>query len=245
MSDIERSFGRTPQEIRPFAFCLGAAPNAQGSALVTFGDTKVLCTASVDQEVPRHHSDKGQGWLTAEYAMLPCATATRNDREKTLNNGRTKEIQRLIGRSLRACVNLSALQGYRIIVDCDVLQADGGTRTSSICGSWLAVAQACAQLLASGKIQENPITQQVAAISVGIFDGTVVADLDYREDSHAQVDSNVVMNDKGEFIEVQGTAEGHPFTEEQLLTMLHYARQAIGRIMEAQREALTEEGIRL
>ncbi|MBQ7569127.1 ribonuclease PH [bacterium] len=240
---IERSQNRPANEPRSYSFRLGIAPNAQGSALAVFGNTKVLCTATIDTEVPSYQVAKHQGWLTAEYGMLPCATATRNSRERTMSNGRTKEIQRLIGRSLRSCVNLSALQGHRVIIDCDVIQADGGTRTASICGAWLALVQACAALCKSGQMSVWPITQQIAAISVGCWHNTVIVDLDYAEDSHAEVDCNVVMNGQGEFIELQGTAEGHPFTRPQLKTMLEYAQSAIEQIMEKQRAALADCGL--
>ncbi len=244
MSDIlQRSFNRTPRDMRPCSFEIGWAPHAQGSALVCLGNTNVLCTASADTEVPRYQSDKNCGWVTAEYGMLPCATSVRNSRERTMNNGRTKEIQRLIGRSLRSCVDMAALRGYRIILDCDVLQADGGTRTASICGAWLALMQACHKLSQDGKLAAWPITQQVAAISVGCLNDIVICDLDYSEDSHAQVDSNVVMNGAHQLIEVQGTAEGHPFSREQLNTMLDYAQAAIDLILAKQRMALRQEGI--
>ena len=239
----QRSFSRAADEIRPCHFRLGAAANAHGSALVTFGSTKVLCTATIDREVPRFQNDKGQGWLTAEYGMLPCATSVRNSREHTMNNGRTKEIQRLIGRSLRAGLDLSALAGYRIIADCDVLQADGGTRTASVCGAWLAVVQACSTLHGSGSLQQWPVSQQIAAISVGRCRDEVMVDLDYSEDSLAQVDSNVVMNHRGEFIEIQSTAERTAFSRAQLDLMLNYAQKAITRIMELQRAALADSGL--
>ncbi len=241
--DLNRSFHRKADEMRPCLFSLGAAPNAHGSALASFGNTKVLCTATADKEVPRFQSEKAQGWLTAEYGMLPCAAATRSSRERTMNNGRTKEIQRLIGRSLRACLNLSALQGYRIIIDCDVLQADGGTRTASICGAWLALVQACASLRSSGELPEWPIIQQIAAVSVGCCQDAIIADLDYSEDSQAQVDCNVVMNHRGEFIEIQGTAEGKAFNREQLGTMLDYAQKSITGIMQLQLQSLRDSGI--
>ncbi|MDO5295272.1 MAG: ribonuclease PH [bacterium] len=240
---LQRSFSRHTEDIRPCEFRLGAAANANGSALAIFGNTKVLCTATIDKEVPRFQSEKGQGWLTAEYGMLPCATAVRSSRERTMSNGRTKEIQRLIGRSLRACLDLTALAGYRIIIDCDVLQADGGTRTASICGAWLALVQACTSLYSSGELSQWPVVQQIAAISVGQFQDTVIVDLDYSEDSRAQVDSNVVMNSQGEFIEIQGTAEGKAFSRSQLEQMLDYAQQAISKILSLQRQTLADSHI--
>ena len=243
MDAIVRSYGRAPRDMRPCQFTLGWAPNAAGSALAEFGKTRVLCTASVSTDVPRHALDKQQGWLTAEYGMLPCATATRNSRERTMANGRTKEIQRLIGRSLRACVDLPALSGYCITLDCDVLQADGGTRTASICGAWLALAQALDGLRQSGKLAAWPLKDQVAAISVGCFNDTIITDLDYSEDSRAQVDSNVVMNGDLQLIEIQGTAEGRTFSRPELTTMLDYAQGAIEKILELQRQTLTQNGI--
>lgn len=242
---LRRSYDRSPEQMRPYQFELGIAPNAQGSAIVTCGKTKVLCTAFIDREVPHFQSEKEQGWLTAEYGMLPCSTATRNSRERTMNNGRTKEIQRLIGRSLRACLDLKALKGFRIIVDCDVIQADGGTRTASICGAWLAVVQACHNLFEAKELEKWPLIQQIAAISVGIFDDIILVDLDYSEDSRAQVDSNIVMNQHGEFIEIQSTAEHRTFSRQDLHTMLDYAQRAIESIMEEQRRTLDKQGISL
>jgi ribonuclease PH len=208
--------------------------------LVEFGDTRVLCTASVEERVPRFLKDKGQGWVTAEYGMLPRSTGERMMREAAQGRqgGRTLEIQRLIGRSLRAVVELSALGERIITVDCDVIQADGGTRTASITGGYVALADAVRWLRGRGLIMVDPIKAFVASVSVGIWRGTPVLDLDYAEDCQAQTDMNVVMNDQGQFIEVQGTAEGHPFTTEELLAMLDLARRGIGRLIEVQKGAL-------
>ncbi len=235
-----RPSGRQPDELRALQLTTDYTANASGSVLAEFGNTRVLCTASVDASVPRFLKGKGQGWITAEYGMLPGSTHTRVRREATAGKqgGRTLEIQRLIGRSLRAAANLEALDGYSITLDCDVLQADGGTRTTSICGAWLAMAIAVDRLLAKKQIKQNPLLGQVAAISVGIFDGMPVLDLDYPEDSNAETDMNVVMNEAGGFIEIQGTAEGHAFQRGELDQLLVLAEKGIGEIVVAQNAAL-------
>lgn len=207
---------------------------------MSFGDTRVLCTASVEERVPPWLRDAGQGWLTAEYGMLPRATNTRNRREASAGkqSGRTQEIQRLIGRSLRSVVNMQAIQGLTVTIDCDVLQADGGTRTAAISGGYVALVDAMRKLQARGILTADPIHGQVAAISVGIYEGTPMLDLDYAEDSAAETDMNVVMNEAGAYIEIQGTAEGHAFRREELNSMLALADSGIARITELQQQAL-------
>jgi ribonuclease PH len=214
--------------------------HAEGSVLVSCGNTKVICTASVEEFVPRFLKGRGQGWVTAEYGMLPRSTSDRMGREASRGKqgGRTLEIQRLIGRSLRAALDLEALGERTITLDCDVIQADGGTRTASISGAFVALSDAVNGLLAKGAIERNPIHGQLASVSVGIYQGTPVLDLDYAEDSNAETDMNVVMNDAGAFIEVQGTAEGHAFHMNELQQMLALAEQGIDGIMAAQRAAL-------
>ena len=208
--------------------------------LVSFGDTQVLCTASVEERAPSWKKEQGGGWVTAEYGMLPRATHTRGKREAAQGrqSGRTQEIQRLIGRSLRAVMDLNAIPGITITLDCDVLQADGGTRTASITGAYVALVDAVASLRRRGKIKSDPIHGQVAAISVGIYNGLPVLDLDYAEDSNCETDMNVVMNEAGGFIEVQGTAEGHAFRREELDAMLALAHKGIGELCVLQRQAL-------
>jgi ribonuclease PH len=208
--------------------------------LVEFGDTKVICTASVEERVPRFLKDKGQGWVTAEYGMLPRSTGERITREAAQGRqgGRTMEIQRLIGRSLRAVIDLPGLGDRTITLDCDVIQADGGTRTASITGGYVALVDAVHWLLENGHLAVSPIKGLVASVSVGIWQGTPVLDLDYEEDCHAETDMNVVMNDQGQFIEIQGTAEGHPFMTEELIVMLDLAKRGITRLIAAQKEAL-------
>ncbi len=231
--------GRGSEELRPIFFQRNYTKYAEGSVLVTCGDTKVLCNASVEERVPPHKKGSGEGWVTAEYSMLPRATATRNQRDinKLKLNGRAAEIQRLIGRSLRTVVSLPALGERTITVDCDVIQADGGTRTASICGAFVALRDACAKLVEKGLVEENPLIGQVAAISVGIVDGLPLLDLCYAEDSHAEVDMNVVMTAEGKFIELQGTGEQTPFDETQLTELLRLARSGITKIMKLQDEA--------
>jgi len=235
-----RPSGRAPAELRPVVLQRGYTRHAEGSVLVAFGDTRVLCTASVEDRVPQFLKGKGQGWVTAEYGMLPRATHTRGDREASRGkqSGRTLEIQRLIGRALRACTNLAALGERTITLDCDVLQADGGTRTAAITGAYVALADACTALTKAKRIARDPLHGAVAAVSVGIYRGTPVLDLDYPEDVEAETDMNVVMNDAGAFIEVQGTAEGHAFRREELDQLLALAGTGISELIAKQRAAL-------
>lgn len=236
----QRPSGRAPDELRPVRFTPGFTRHAEGSVLAEFGDTRVLCTASVEDGVPRFLRGQGSGWITAEYGMLPGATPVRSSREATRGrqSGRTLEIQRLIGRSLRAIANLEALGEITIVLDCDVLQADGGTRTAAISGSYVALAMAIDGRLASGGIAANPLHGQVAAVSVGIWHGIPVLDLDYAEDSTAETDMNVVMKDAVAFVEVQGTAEGHAFRRDELDALLDLAAGGVHTIQAAQNEAL-------
>ena len=235
-----RPSGRNPNQLRDIKFTRNYTKHAEGSVLVEFGDTKVLCTASVEDRIPRWLKGKGRGWVTAEYGMLPRSTGSRMGREaaRGKQGGRTMEIQRLIARSLRAVVNLEALGERNITVDCDVIQADGGTRTASITGGFVALADAMQWLVDEGKLAKNPIIGQVASVSVGIFEGTPVLDLDYDEDSNAETDMNVVMNDAGAFIEVQGTAEGHAFRRDELDAMLALAESGIEELIVHQQDAL-------
>jgi ribonuclease PH len=235
-----RPSGRTPDQLREIRFTCHYTKHAEGSVLVEFGDTRVLCTASIDNSVPRFLKGKGEGWLTAEYGMLPRSTHSRMDREASRGKqgGRTLEIQRLIGRSLRAALDMKALGENTVTIDCDVLQADGGTRTASITGGFVALSLAVDQLLAKKLIKTNPIHGQVASISVGIYNGVPVLDLDYLEDSNAETDMNVVMNEAGQFIEVQGTAEGHAFRREELNDLLDLAHHGIQQLIEKQAQAL-------
>ncbi|MCD4483153.1 ribonuclease PH [Chromobacterium vaccinii] len=214
--------------------------HAEGSVLVEFGDTKVICTASVEETVPSFLKGKGQGWVTAEYGMLPRSTGSRMRRESAAGkqSGRTQEIQRLIGRSLRAVTDLAKLGERQIVIDCDVIQADGGTRTASITGAYVALADAIQGLIAAGKLSVTPLRDQVAAVSVGVYRGQPVLDLDYLEDSDCETDMNVVMTGSGRFVEVQGTAEGEPFSEEEMAAMLALARNGITELLEHQRRAL-------
>ena len=239
-SNLRRPSGRNYDEMRVVKFNRHYTCHAEGSVLVEFGNTKVLCTASIDERVPPFLKGKGQGWVTAEYGMLPRSTNSRMPREaaKGKQGGRTMEIQRLIGRSLRAVVDMEALGERQIVLDCDVLQADGGTRTASISGAYVALQDACSSLLKKGKIKKNPIHGQVASVSVGIYEGVAVLDLDYPEDSNAETDMNVVMNEAGQFIELQGTAEGHAFRREELDELLRLAEKGIGEIIVAQNQAL-------
>ncbi|MBK5963975.1 ribonuclease PH [Thiocystis minor] len=231
---------RRPDELRPLRFTRGFTRHAEGSVLVECGDTRVLCTASVEARVPPFLKGQGKGWITAEYGMLPRATDQRTQREATKGKqgGRTLEIQRLIGRSLRAAVDLRALGERSITLDCDVLQADGGTRTASITGAWVALRDAVDGLLARGELASSPIHSQVAAVSVGIYNGVPVLDLDYAEDSAAETDMNLIMDGEGRFIEVQGTAEGVPFSREELDALLALGAAGIRQIQTAQRAAL-------
>ncbi len=236
---LVRPSGRAADQLREVSFTRGFTRHAEGSVLVGFGDTRVLCTASVEDGVPGFLRGAGQGWVTAEYGMLPRATHTRSAREaaRGKQTGRTQEIQRLIGRALRAVVDLKALGERTVTIDCDVLQADGGTRTAAITGGFVALADAVDALLVRRAIQKNPLHGQVAAISVGIYRGTAVLDLDYAEDSNAETDMNVVMNSGGGFIEVQGTAEGHAFRRHELDQLLDLAAAGITRLHAAQTAA--------
>lgn len=235
-----RPSGRTSNQLRPIQITRNFTNHAEGSVLIEMGETRVLCTASVEEGVPRFLKGKKQGWLTAEYGMLPRATHTRNNREaaRGKQSGRTQEIQRLIGRSLRAAIDLNLLGEYTINIDCDVLQADGGTRTASISGGCIALVDAINQLIRTKKIKTNPIKHMIGAVSVGIYKGTPVLDLDYPEDSVAETDMNIVMNEENGFIEIQGTAEGATFTQEELAEMMTLGQQGIKEIIEAQKTAL-------
>ena len=240
MSEFVRSGGRAAHQLRPVRITRRYTIHAEGSVLIEFGHTKVLCTASVQEKVPPHKKGSGEGWVTAEYGMLPRATHTRGDREaaKGKQSGRTQEIQRLIGRSLRAVFDLKALGERTIALDCDVIQADGGTRTASITGAFVAAQDAVNHLLASGKLSASPITQPVAAISVGIVQGTPLLDLEYTEDSACDTDMNVVMTSDGDFVEVQGTAEGVPFSRKEMDALLSLAEDGIRELTRLQNEAL-------
>ncbi len=235
-----RPSGRAPDALRDIRFTRQFTKHAEGSVLVEFGDTKVICTATVEERLPPWLKGGGQGWVTAEYGMLPRSTGTRMGREaaRGKQTGRTQEIQRLIGRSLRAAIDLEALGERQVTVDCDVIQADGGTRTASISGGFVALSDAIAHLVSKGAIKKNPLHGTVASVSVGIYEGVPVLDLDYAEDSSAETDMNVVMNDAGHFIEVQGTAEGHAFRRDELDAMLDLATGGIAKIIEAQHETL-------
>ena len=231
---------RAPDQMREIKITRNYTKHAEGSVLVEFGDTKVICTASVEDPIPRWLKGQGKGWVTAEYGMLPRSTGSRMGREaaRGKQGGRTMEIQRLIGRSLRAAVDMKVLGEQQITVDCDVIQADGGTRTASITGGFVALSDAINQLMKKGVVKQNPIVTPIASISVGIYNGTAVLDLDYDEDSSAETDMNVVMNGDGQFIEVQGTAEEAPFSMEEMQQMLALAQQGITDLIEHQQEAL-------
>ncbi len=237
---MSRPSGRAPHELRPISIERTYTKYAEGSVLIGFGDTRVLCCATIEDKVPGFLRGAEQGWVTAEYAMLPRATGTRTMREavRGRQSGRTLEIQRLIGRSLRAIVDLRKLGERTITVDCDVLQADGGTRTASITGAYVALVDAVSHLLEIQRIKANPIIGQVASVSAGVYNGQVVLDLDYAEDSGAHTDMNFVMNESGDFVEVQGTAEGEAFSLRQLVEMSEYAAQGIRELMEHQRRSL-------
>ena len=235
---MPRTDGREPDQLRPVEIIPGAVPYAEGSALIICGNTRVLCAASLEENVPGWLRGQGRGWVTAEYALLPRSTHTRTRRERDGAGGRTQGIQRLIGRSLRAAVNLSALGERVITIDCDVLQADGGTRTAAITGGYVALALACRKLVAQGRLTESPLTRAVAAISAGIVGEQLFLDLDYSEDKHADMDCNVVMTDTGAFVEVQGTAEGEPVPRERLDVLINLAADGIRRLLELQRQAL-------
>jgi ribonuclease PH len=236
-----RPSGRQVDELRPISITRNYTCHAEGSVLIACGNTKILCNASVESRVPSFLRGSGEGWVTAEYGMLPRSTGSRMRREASSGRqgGRTMEIQRLIGRSLRAVIDRSALGEHTITLDCDVLQADGGTRTAAITGSYVALVDACRWLLAQKRISKDPVHGQMAAVSVGIFNSTPVLDLDYAEDSRAETDMNVVMNDGGAFIELQGTAEGHAFRKDELDQLLALADKGIQSLMVAQSEALS------
>lgn len=235
-----RPSNRAPDEMRDIKFTRNFTKHAEGSVLVEFGHTRVLCTATVEEKVPHFLKGKGQGWVTAEYGMLPRSTNTRMGREaaRGKQGGRTMEIQRLIGRSLRAAVDLKALGERSITLDCDVIQADGGTRTASITGACVALSDAINGLIKEGVLKQNPIQNMVASISVGIYQGVPVLDLDYAEDSNAETDMNVVMNEMGEFIEIQGTAEGKTFSMDEMMAMTELAKNGIAEIISHQKQAL-------
>ncbi|MFW5333163.1 ribonuclease PH [Hydrogenophaga sp. ZJX-1] len=240
MTDFIRPGQRAADALRPVRITRGFTIHAEGSVLIEFGDTKVLCTASVEEKVPPHKRGSGEGWVTAEYGMLPRATHTRSDREaaKGKQSGRTQEIQRLIGRSLRSVFDLKALGERTISLDCDVLQADGGTRTASITGAFVAAHDAVTQLLAEGKIAASPIKDHVAAISVGILQGTPLLDLEYVEDSACDTDMNVVMTGAGHFVEVQGTAEGAAFSRQEMDALLALAEKGVAELVALQKQSL-------
>ena len=243
MTQGMRPSGRNRDQLRDVRFTRGFTMHAEGSVLVEFGETKVICTASVENRVPPFLKGSGQGWVTAEYGMLPGATSSRNRREASAGKqgGRTVEIQRLIGRSLRAAIDLNALGEHTITIDCDVIQADGGTRTASISGGFVALSDSIAGLQKKGTLKKNPLYGSLAAISVGIYEGNAVLDLDYAEDSVAETDMNVVMNEAGSFIEIQGTAEGHAFRRNELDSMLELAESGIADIIRMQQAALASD----
>ncbi|MDC9592842.1 ribonuclease PH [Xenorhabdus sp. IM139775] len=242
----KRPAGRAAGQVRPIKMTRHYTKHAEGSVLVEFGDTKVLCNASVEEGIPRFLKGQGQGWITAEYGMLPRATNSRNAREaaRGKQTGRTMEIQRLIARSLRAAIDLKKLGEFTITLDCDVIQADGGTRTAAISGACVALVDALNKLVADGKLKESPLKAMVAAVSVGIVEGEGRCDLEYVEDSAAETDMNIVMMDDGRMIEVQGTAEGEPFSHDELLSLLSLAKQGLETIFKAQRDALEQEPLK-
>lgn len=237
---MTRPSGRAPDELRSIEIIRNYTKHAEGSVLVKFGDTHVLCTASIEDRVPPFLRNKNRGWVTAEYGMLPRSTGSRMAREaaRGRQGGRTMEIQRLIGRSLRAVIDLGKLGERTLTIDCDVIQADGGTRTASITGSYVAMTDAVAWLLKEGLIKESPMIGQVASVSTGVYKDTSILDLDYAEDSQAETDMNFVLNQDGDFIEVQGTAEGKAFTREQMLEMVSLAQRGVARLIDIQSEAL-------
>ncbi|MBS0557534.1 MAG: ribonuclease PH [Proteobacteria bacterium] len=242
MAAFARPSARAPDQLRAITIERRFTRHAEGSVLIGFGDTRVLCTASIEDKVPPFLRGKGEGWITAEYGMLPRATGERTQREaaRGKQGGRTLEIQRLIGRALRACVDRNALGERSITLDCDVLQADGGTRTAAITGAYVALVDAINWLKAQGKLKRDPLHGAVAAVSVGVYQGVPVLDLDYAEDSACDTDMNVVMNDGGGFIELQGTAEGHAFRREELDALLGLAQKGIRELLHKQREALAK-----
>jgi ribonuclease PH len=241
MSSTNRPSGRNADQLREISLTRHYTKHAEGSVLVAFGDTKVLCNASVEESVPRFLKGTGQGWVTAEYGMLPRSTGSRMDREaaRGKQSGRTQEIQRLIGRALRAAVDLKALGEHTIKIDCDVIQADGGTRTASITGGCVALVDAINYLLEKNKLKSNPLKQMVASVSVGVYKGLPVLDLDYSEDSRAETDMNVVMTERGGFIEIQGTGEDGDFSRTQLSEMIDLAEGGIEKLIAAQKAALS------
>ena len=238
-----RGDGRRPNELRPVTIVPGYLAHAEGSALIDMGDTRVLCAVTVEDRLPRFALGSGAGWITAEYGMLPRSTHTRTARETSGRSGRTAEIQRLIGRSLRSVTQLDLLGERTFVVDCDVLKADGGTRTASITGAYVALAQALHKLGESGKIKTFPLRCAVAAISAGILDGTALLDLNYEEDFRAAADFNVVMTEAGEYPEIQGTGESHPFTRHEMNDLIDLAEQGIRQLFETQKRALADAGI--
>lgn len=242
MTQFFRTDKRAPDELRAVKITPGFLPNAEGSALIEMGNTRVICAASIEEKLPPHlRNQRTEGWITAEYGMLPRSTHTRTNREVGRGpSGRTHEIQRLIGRSLRAISDRTVLGERTITLDCDVLQADGGTRTAAITGAYVAYAIACRRLLAEKRIKRSPIVSEVAAVSVGIVDGTALLDLKYDEDSRAEVDMNIVCTGDGRFIEVQGTAEGSPFKHEQMDKLLELAKKGITQLVQVQRFAIQE-----
>jgi ribonuclease PH len=237
--------GRPADALRPVSFALGVSKHAEGSCLVKFGDTHVLCTATVDEQMPPWLKGSGKGWVTAEYGMLPRATNTRTPREATKGgqSGRTQEIQRLIGRALRAVTDLKAFGEVQLRLDCDVLQADGGTRTASVTGSYLALAQAFGTMRRLGAISRNPLREPVAAVSCGLVKGAALLDLDYAEDSGAQADANFVLTASGRIVEIQGTAEEHPFEEAEFQALMQLARKGVADLVAMQRAALAAAGL--
>jgi ribonuclease PH len=245
MAEIKRANGRLADALRSVSFELGISKHAEGSCLVRFGDTHVLCTATVDEQMPPWLRGSGKGWVTAEYGMLPRATNTRTPREATRGgqSGRTQEIQRLIGRALRAVTDLKAFGEVQVRLDCDVIQADGGTRTASVTGSYIALYQAFTTMKRLGAISRMPLTEPVAAVSCGLVKGAALLDLDYGEDSGAQADANFVLTASGKIVEIQGTAEEHPFAEAEFLSLLALARNGIAELVTLQRAALAAAGI--
>jgi ribonuclease PH len=240
MAQFTRTGGRAPDQLRPVRITRGYTIHAEGSVLIEFGNTKVLCTASVEDKVPPHKRGSGEGWVTAEYGMLPRSTHTRSDREaaRGKQSGRTQEIQRLIGRSLRAVCNLPAIGEKQVVVDCDVIQADGGTRTAAITGAWVALSDCFAWMQSRSIISVNPLREHVAAVSCGIHQGTPVLDLDYAEDSAAETDANFVITGSGGLVEVQGTAEGKPFSEEEFMSLMRLARTGVAELVTLQKAAV-------
>ena len=240
---MTRNDGRSPNQMRPVSIKKNFIKHAEGSVLIEIGNTRVICTASIEEKVPHFLRDSNQGWVTAEYSMLPRSTHTRTPRESTRGkvSGRTQEIQRLIGRSLRSVIDLKKLGERTVWVDCDVIQADGGTRTASITGAWVALQIATNGLLRSGALGKDPITGSIAAISCGLYDGAAVLDLDYSEDSNAEADANFVLTGEGGIVEIQGTAEKDPFSEMAFLELLELAKKGVGELTTAQRMALAAD----